>query len=100
MSERGRLCTALTLALLVAGPAGAACRMAQAGSKCVTVPQSRIVTEYLEPGERIPEDTMMLLGTKRRGLPPVDGYWRYYEVDGVIYRVHPDTLEVIARVGR
>ena len=29
------------------------------------------------------------------GLPPIDGYWRYYEVENRVLKVHPDTLEVL-----
>jgi hypothetical protein len=37
----------------------------------------------------------LLLNSGYYGLPPVEDGWRYYEVDGRVLRVRPDTLEVI-----
>ncbi|MBM9594995.1 hypothetical protein [Roseitranquillus sediminis] len=37
----------------------------------------------------------VLLNSDYYGLRPVDGFWRYYEVEGRVYRVRPDTLEIL-----
>ncbi len=41
----------------------------------------------------------MLMDLTRYGLPPVDGPWRYYVVDRVIYKVSATTAKVIEVVG-
>lgn len=40
----------------------------------------------------------MLLDPPRYGLPAVSGNWRYYRVDGDVYRVDAATHKVIERV--
>lgn len=42
----------------------------------------------------------MLMDLDRYDLPPVDGRWRYYLRDGVIYKVSAETGKVIDVVGR
>ena len=47
-------------------------------------------------GDRLPEGRYyMLMNRSYYGLPAIDGYWRYYRVEGRVLKVHPDTLEVI-----
>lgn len=41
----------------------------------------------------------MLMDLTRYDLPPVDGPWRYYVVDRVIYKVSATTAKVIEVVG-
>lgn len=42
----------------------------------------------------------MLMDLDRYGLPPVDGPWRYYRRDGVIYKVSARDGRVIEILGR
>lgn len=66
------------------------------GAKVVSVETS--VTAFAI-GDRFPFETRSLLMDPRRySLKPSDGTWRYYAMDGVVYRVQNDTgvvLEVI-----
>ncbi|PYF12830.1 hypothetical protein C8J30_101211 [Rhodobacter viridis] len=41
----------------------------------------------------------MLIDLDRYDLPPVDGRWRYYLRDGIIYKVSAETGRVIGVVG-
>jgi hypothetical protein len=51
-------------------------------------------------GEVFPvDDYNILLNPERYGLPPVDGPWRYYQIDHEVFRVDNATgrvLEVVA----
>jgi hypothetical protein len=53
----------------------------------------------LAAGDLFPvEGRSLLMNPTRYKLPPVDGAWRYYAIDGVVYRVDNATtliLEVI-----
>ncbi|MFC7705118.1 hypothetical protein ACFQXB_13015 [Plastorhodobacter daqingensis] len=40
----------------------------------------------------------ILFNPQYYGLPPVDGYWRYYRVNGEIFRVHAATMEILEQV--
>ena len=42
----------------------------------------------------------MLMDLARYGLKPVDGPWRYYLRDGVIYKVSAQSAKVVEVVGR
>ncbi len=53
------------------------------------------------PGDAFPVyEHSMLMDLKRHGLPPVDGPWRYYLVNGTIYKVSSTTATVLEVVGR
>ncbi len=43
-------------------------------------------------------DYNILINPEYYGLPPVDGYWRYYRVNGEIFRVHAATNEILEQV--
>ena len=61
--------------------------------KRVKAPQ---VAPRFQPGDVLPPGRYLrMLNSGYYGLPPVEGDWRYYEVEGRILRVRPDTLEVI-----
>jgi hypothetical protein len=47
-------------------------------------------------GDRFPvEERSLLMNPTRYKLPPVDGRWRYYAMDGVVYRVDNATATVL-----
>jgi hypothetical protein len=47
-------------------------------------------------GDRFPvEERSLLMNPTSHGLPAVDGPWRYYAMDGVVYKVANDTAKVI-----
>ena len=87
------------LAFLFMAPtvATAACQTDVAGAKCVQVAMQDSTTA-LTVGDVIPAGSSMLLNPEYYGLPPVSGYWRYYRIDGQIYEVHPETMEVLTVV--
>lgn len=68
----------------------------EAGAKVLTVKTT--VTAFVV-GDRFPyESRSLLMDPTRYSLKPSDGTWRYYAMDGVVYRVQNDTgvvLEVI-----
>jgi hypothetical protein len=41
------------------------------------------------------EDHSLLMNPERYGLPPVDGPWRYYQIDHEIFRVDNATGRVL-----
>ena len=100
---------ALAAASLAAMPGLAACATASTGAGCVVAPPSggavgtagrRVVaperTPRFAPGDVLPQGQYRrLLNSGYYGLPPVEDDWRYYEVEGRVLRVRPDTLEVI-----
>ena len=45
-------------------------------------------------------DHSMLMDLNRYDLSPVDGHWRYYIVEGIIYKVDPTSKTVIEVVKR
>lgn len=67
-----------------------------AGAKVLTV--TKTATTYLV-GDRFPyESRSLLMDPTRYSLRPSDGTWRYYAMEGVVYRVETGTglvLEVI-----
>jgi hypothetical protein len=98
------------LALAAAGPALADCATASTGARCITAPRdgaapsgtagrrvtARQRTPRFAPGDVLPRGSYrLLLNSGYYGLPPVEDGWRYYEVEGRVLRVRPDTLEVI-----
>lgn len=110
MSLRGPLALAVAAALATAGPVGA-CATASTGARCVAVAAegrtaaphdvgrrvpARLRVPAFAPGDTLPEGRYRrLIGTAYYGLPPVVGDWRYYEVDGRILRVVPETRRVV-----
>jgi len=66
------------------------------GAKALSV--KTVVTSYVV-GDRYPFETRsLLMNPARYDLKPSDGTWRYYAMEGVVYRVQNDTgivLEVI-----
>lgn len=96
-------------ALLAAPTAGAQCSTASTGAGCVAAPEAgasagtagrRVAAgpavARFQPGDVLPQGRYRrFLNSGYYGLPPVGDDWRYYEVEGRILRVRPDTLEVI-----
>lgn len=87
----------VSLLLLAPTVSGAACQMDVAGAKCVQVAVHG-ETASLKIGEIIPDGSSMLFNPEYYGLPPVSGYWRYYRIEGQVYEVHPETMEVLTVV--
>lgn len=47
-------------------------------------------------GDRFPvEEHSLLMNPTRHGLPGSDGTWRYYALDGTVYRVDTTTAKII-----
>lgn len=100
---------ALMAGSLAAAPAHAACATASTGARCVVAPPGEAATgtagrrvtapqqtPAFAPGDVLPRGKYQrLLNSGYYGLPPVEDDWRYYEVEGRVLRVRPDTLEVI-----
>ena len=88
---------AIVQAECLAASAGASCGMELASN----APMGRTLqvaptTPRFEVGDVLPAGQYyMLMNSSYYGLPPVDGYWRYYRVEGRVLKVHPDTLEVV-----
>ncbi len=77
-------------------PAFAGCTIAIAGTRCVIIPAEDRVA--ITPGMTLPDEGRIVLNPDYYGLPAVDGFWRYYSIGREIYRVRPDTLEILERV--
>ena len=80
--------------------ATAQCRMAVAGSNCVTVPQTTApplppvdVGDVLERGEY-----SMLMNARYYGLPSVSDGWIYMRIEDDIYRVDWQSHTVLEQV--
>jgi len=80
--------------------ASAQCRIAVAGTACVTVPQSSTpkpgpveVGEVLNRGEY-----SMLMNARYYGLPTVSDGWVYMRIEDEIYRVDWRSHRVLERV--
>ncbi|MGL4236223.1 hypothetical protein [Tabrizicola sp.] len=73
----------------------------QEGSGTVDNTGRRVLTVEVKPpayaiGDRFPvEERSLLMNPKRYGLPGTDGTWRYYAMDGVVYRVDNTSAKVI-----
>ncbi len=92
----------VTMVLMATIPASvhAQCRMAVAGTACVTVPQSSTpapgpvnVGEILERGQY-----SMLMNAPYYGLPRVSDGWVYMRIEDDIYRVDWRSHKVLERV--
>ena len=63
-----------------------------------------ILSNARQPAYQVGDDfpvyeLSMLMDLDRYGLPAVDGLWRYYLLDRVIYKVSAQTAKVIEVVG-
>lgn len=69
------------------------------GTKCLTVPDTRITSEGYQVGDLLPRGKyQILMNAQYYGLPKAkDGSW-YFKVDRRVMRVRPDTLEVLEDV--
>ena len=80
------------------------CLTQSATAKCVVIPVEQRSQPDFAVGDAFPiYDHSMLLDIERYGLPPVDGAWRYYKADYVVYRVDATdhrVLEVIRNFRR
>lgn len=96
MHRTGSRSVGLVFCALTVSAANSAdlCKTAIVGTKCLMVLSSRAGAQ-LEPGQHIPSGSSMLLNPEYYGLPPVEGYWRYYRIQNQVYRVTPGTLKVI-----
>jgi len=75
---------------------GAGCRMALSSTSGVKTVEAVSTSPRYDVGDHLPRGQYyMLMNRSYYGLPPIDGYWRYYEVDNRVLKVHPDTLEVL-----
>jgi hypothetical protein len=105
----GARCAAIVIFAVSPAAARAECSTASTGARCVVAGSglrgasevgrrvlARTRTPAYSPGDVLPPGRYLrLLNSEYYGLPPVDGDWRYYDVEGRVLRVHPDTLEVI-----
>ena len=97
---RGRLMIAAVFTATLPSIMHAQCRMAVAGTACVSVPQPSTpapgpvaVGEFLERGEY-----SMLMNAPYYGLPRVSDGWVYMRIEDDIYRVDWSSHEVLERV--
>ncbi|WP_347313247.1 hypothetical protein [Defluviimonas sp. SAOS-178_SWC] len=83
-TTRSLLCAAVVVA---ATPALATCTIEGTGAKCLAVDPGEQTRAYAV-GDAFPVyRSNMIIDVDRRGLPPVDGSWRYYEAGRDILRV-------------
>lgn len=76
----------------VCEPVGTSDKAAQ-GTRWLKAEQT---TPRMHVGDRFPvEDHSLIMDPRRYGLPAVNGHWRYYELEGTVYRVHSDTAEIL-----
>lgn len=101
-----RLAVALLLALPAASSAAAGECASLVASMCAdapedAVPARRVIRQTVAPpdfayGDRFPvEERSLLLNPTRHDLPAVDGPWRYYAMNGAVYRVDNQTFRVL-----
>ena len=75
-----------------AGCAGALNSGGQAGKRIRVAP----VAPQFGVGDTLPRGRYsLLLNSEYYGLPPADGDWRYYRVEGRVLRVRPETLQIL-----
>lgn len=95
----GKTMRVLFIALILAtlgGAAQASC-LVQTG-KCVSVPKSTYVAPFA-PGDLLPKNKAeILLNVTYHGLPASDGTFWYARLDRHVYKVTPNTFEVIEDV--
>lgn len=98
---------ALSLAAAVVLPASAAfaeCESNELSDSCVphvnTIATDTVLQEPpYDVGDTLPVyEYNILINPEYYGLPPVDGHWRYYRVNGEIFRVHAATAEILEQV--
>lgn len=85
----------LAAALLAGGGAAAECRIATAGTRCLSVAPR---AAPLSAGDALPEGARLVFNPRYWGLPPVEDGQRFYVVGREVYRVDAATLTVIERV--
>ncbi|MCU9849714.1 hypothetical protein OEZ60_17070 [Defluviimonas sp. WL0024] len=87
---------ALTSIASTGAAAAQTCLSQTASAKCLVIPaEQRSQPEYAV-GDAFPiYNYSMLLDIDRYGLPPVDGAWRYYKADYVVYRVDANDHQVL-----
>ncbi|MBT9384436.1 hypothetical protein KM176_11250 [Pseudooceanicola sp. CBS1P-1] len=56
------------------------------------------IIQGVAPGDVLPMNYMVLLGTERRGLPAPANGWVYFDVDGQVVKADLATREVIGKV--
>lgn len=117
MGRIAALASLVALSVTLPGPVQSQCRIQIGQARCAlpdgdgakeekrTGPGSRFVsapappTPRFAPGDVLPDDYMVMLNSRRRGLPaPRDG-WTYFRVEREIYRADLHTRVVIERVG-
>ncbi len=91
---------AVAVAALVPISANAQCRMAVAGTACVSIPQSSAprpgpvnIGDVLQRGQY-----SMLMNARYYGLPSARDGWIYMQIEEEIYRVDYRSHEVLERV--
>lgn len=96
----GRFMMMVVLATTLPAMAQAQCRIAVAGTACVSIPKPSTpapgpveVGEVLERGEY-----SMLMNAPYYGLPRVSDGWVYMRIEDEIYRVDWSSHEVLERV--
>lgn len=116
MTGPARALPLLLVAALAAAGAGAEVAPLPEGASACKVMQASGVTfckfgnRWIATTARAPDlavgdpfpiyEQSMLMDLDRYGLPPVDGPWRYYRRDGVIYKVSARDGRVIEILGR
>lgn len=93
-----RFCIPAALAALITyAPAALACT--NDGSVVCAAALTEVEERpAFQVGDTLPFGHNILFNPEYYGLPPVSGYWRYYRVDGEVFRVHAATMEILERV--
>lgn len=88
---------AFAIIVLMATGADASCRIKTTG-KCLTIPKTSYAAPY-GPGDFLPKNELeILLNVTYHGLPASDGTFWYARLDRHVYKVTPNTFEVIEDV--
>jgi len=89
-------CAFIALAVGHAAPALACLE----GTKCIKVPKRAYKAPY-SVGDQLPPGSFnVLLNSTYHGLPPSDGTFWYVQHERYVFRVRPDTFEVLEDVTR
>lgn len=115
MTGRARALPLVLVAALAAAGARAETALPEGATACKVMPASGVTfckfgNRWIATTARAPDlavgdpfpiyEQSMLMDLDRYGLPPVDGPWRYYRRDGVIYKVSARDGRVIEILGR
>jgi len=97
---RNALLLVTAFALLAPSGALAQCRIAVAGTGCVSVPKPLVPKpDPVEIGQTLERGKYsMLMNARYYGLPAVSGGWVYMEIEEEIYRVDWRSHEVLEKV--